>query len=105
MILAFNEQVACEPFSHTGAEATVQKGFATVKQREELVPLKVVYGGLEGIGAGSVVWVKGESVKAHWAVQEYLVDDRVVILVPKAAIQLVDADRDYSESMVCCDGA
>lgn len=93
MVVAFNQQVACQPFQRTGAEAVVQKGFATLKQRDELVPLLVIFGVPDkSVDVGDVIWVKGESVKAQWAMREYSIDDQVVILVPMLAIQLVSIE-------------
>lgn len=90
-IRGFNGKVPCKPIERKGIEAQVTKGFATVKQKNQLLELDVVFDVSNGdhlICSGDKIFVKGENVKAPWAVEEFEVQGQVVILVPIEAVQL-----------------
>jgi hypothetical protein len=89
----WNNEIACEPFLEDYAQGT--KGPITmVKNRHELVPLKVLVGN-DKIEPGQVVYVRGSDSsgygKSVWHFQGE--EDRKFILVPEGSIVAVQGER------------
>lgn len=82
-MLIVNKKVACTPFPSRETKVVVRDGLVEIKQRKELVPLKVVYDTLDEMGAGAVVWVRGEACKHPFAGEVFEVEEgKPFILVP-----------------------
>lgn len=92
MINGFNGQIACEPIVKNTVEAEVKGGFATVKNKAELIKLKVVFGCKDGPSAGNTIFILGDQVNLPWATTIFDVDGSKVILVPLTAVRLVDSN-------------
>ena len=90
MITGFNKLIACEPIKSNTIEAEVKKGFATTKNKIELVKLKVLFGTDEGPNPGDSIYIMGDQVAHKWATTVFALDGVSFILVPLSAILLVD---------------
>jgi hypothetical protein len=88
MLYVANDRIACTPFERRSVEPEVKKAFATVKQKGELVQLAVVIPDGYRFSKGDKVWVRGETVRAAWAGEEYEVRGERFILVPIDAVVL-----------------
>jgi hypothetical protein len=88
-IFGFNRKIACSPFARKSIEVKVQKGFGSVAQKLALTPLRVLFGN-DDVPAGSVVYLRGDTMKQTWASEEFELDGQTVILVPQDQIQLVE---------------
>jgi hypothetical protein len=91
MIKTFNKQVACEPIVKRTIESEVKGGFATVKNKVELIKLKVIFGTDDyQIDNGDYIYIKGDQVAHPWASAVYTVDGISFILIPLIAVQMVE---------------
>lgn len=84
-----NNTVAVEPFPTNQVEKEVRNGFALVKQKHALQPLKVVFGDNERYTPGRVVWVRADQCIANWAKEVFEIDSKKFILLPKDQVVLV----------------
>jgi hypothetical protein len=89
MIYAFNKQIACEPIANRTVASEIKSGFAVVKNKVELVKLKVVFG-CDDIQANSYVYIKGDAVNLEWAKNVYAVEGVSVIMIPLQFVQMVE---------------
>jgi len=84
------DAVACVPGHAVGVETEVRDGFATIKNKSTLVPLKVVHSDMNHTyGVGSTVYVLGDAIKQMWFKTEYTVDGVTFVLVPTKDIKMV----------------
>lgn len=105
-LVAANRSIATEPFPTNFIEVKSKSGFATAKQKGQLVALKVVYGNFvpyQAYGAshladrvpiqpGCTVYVRGEQYTQVWAKEVFELDGKQFILVPESTIVLVDSN-------------
>lgn len=95
-----NSQVGTEPFPSNGIESNIVSGFATIKQKEGLTPLKVLFGNKDNsIPEGATVFVKSEDFKAHWAMRVHKMEETKFILVPETQILVVKIETETPETI------
>lgn len=96
MIYSFNKQVACEPIANRTVASEVKSGFAVVKNKVELVKLKVLFDtvmmivGEPLIFQGDHVYIKGDAVNHDFAKTVYMIDGINFILIPLQFVQMVE---------------
>jgi hypothetical protein len=90
VIKAFNKQIACTPVENRTVASEVKSGFAVVKNKVELVKLKVIFGCDEGPTVGDTVFIKGDAVNHAWCKDVFNVEGVSVILVPLQFVQMVE---------------
>ena len=93
VIEAKNDFIAVEPFKTDAVEkAGVKTGFATVKQKTELTPLRVIFGNKD-IEEGDVVYVRGDFCVEPDAKKVFEVGGQKVIFLPLREVKLVGRER------------
>lgn len=88
-----NKQVACTPFQRKSVETQVKSAFATVKNKIDLTPLKVVFAGKVGdvgIAPGWTVYVRSDGFLTYGK-EEFELLGKKFILVPEDRIIFVTA--------------
>lgn len=88
-MVSINQQIACAPIS-TGIEHEKHTGFVVVKQKNQLVPTRVIFGTEREFFPGATVYLRGECINAPWARTIYTLENKSFILVPIADVLLVD---------------
>lgn len=90
VVQTMNKRVACAPFERTSIEVANPRGFAVVKQKQELTQLKVVFDtDDETFHVGDRIAVFGSSCAAAWAKEVYEIGGKKFILVPVGEIVAV----------------
>ena len=90
MIYSFNKQVACEPIANRSVASEIKSGFAVVKNKVELVKLKVLFGMVPEEGRmrpGDYLYIKGDAVNHEFAKTVYTLDGVSFILIPLQFVQ------------------
>ena len=82
-----NRRVACTPFESLAIEAS-GKAFKTVKEKNDLLSLTVVFGN-DRYASGSMVFVRGDVKTLPWTREIFQVGEKRFVLVPEECIQLV----------------
>lgn len=82
-----NRKVACTPFESLALE-TQGRAFKTVKEKNDLFILKVVFGN-ERYRRGDTIYVRGDVKTLPWTREVFEVDGEKIVLVPEDYIQLV----------------
>ncbi len=91
MIKAFNKQIACEPIQNRTVASEIKSGFAVVKNKVELVKLKVIFGDQdEEIAPGDMVYIKGDTVNHPFCKDVFMIEGVPVILIPLQFVQMVE---------------
>lgn len=95
MIYSFNKQVACEPIANRTVASEIKSGFAVVKNKVELVKLKVLFGtdmvaGEKYLAPGTFIYIKGDAVNHDFAKTVYTVYGVSFILIPLQFVQMVE---------------
>ncbi len=86
-----NDSVGTEPFPTQGVETSGQH-FQFAKQKNSLIPLKVLVGS-DKIAVGATVYVTKQSqVEKHWAKAPVEYKGKQVIFVPHVDIQVVELE-------------
>jgi hypothetical protein len=89
-----NKLVACEPGEIKTVESEVKKGFAVVKNKIELIKLKVLFHSEDlQLKSGDCIYVSGDVANHAWYKNQYTVDAAQVILVPMQYVQLVELNE------------
>lgn len=83
---SFNGYLAVEPFPNKGLETKTSNGFSTIKQKNTLVELKIIFGS-EKFAYGSV-FVPGSISVIQYAREVYHVNGQDFILIPEAEVRL-----------------
>ncbi len=82
-----NRRVACTPFESLSIEAQ-GKTFKTVKEKNDLISLTVVYGN-HNYSPGTIIYVRGDVKTLPWTREIFDIGLHKVILVPEDCIQIV----------------
>lgn len=83
---SFNGYLAVEPFPNKGLETKTSNGFSTIKQKNTLVELKIIFGS-EKFTYGSV-FVPGSISVTQYAREVYHVNGQDFILIPETEVRL-----------------
>lgn len=84
----YNGEIGVSPFPKTHVEASVQRGFATVAQKDSLIPLAVLIGNAN-IPTGSIVYVAGDACKQPFSNKVYEIEGKRVIILPEIFVKFV----------------
>lgn len=95
---AMSGKIAVEPFPSTGVEKQVSSGFAAVKQKVALTPLRVIFG-TKDILAGNTVYVRGDlCVNAEYK-KVYEIEGQQFILLPISEVLIMKGSYLWQYSM------
>ena len=87
-----NNLVCCEIFPFTGIKTEKREsGLLQMANHSELVALRVLADGPDGIMSGDTVYVSGKDVKAPWAQVHYKIGDKQGMFAPLSSIFMVQS--------------
>lgn len=88
-VYAINRKLACKPPPPQTVTTKISGGFATIQNRQTLIPLEVVFGDNERIHPGDIAYIPGDAFKLAWSQAIFTVDGVNIVLVPLDAVQLI----------------
>ena len=94
LIESVNGLVAAEPFKNMGANVSVNKGFALMATKDELISMRVVFEtSAENklvLFPGDYIYVTADAMKHEWAAKVFKLAGAEFVLVPEGLVKMAE---------------